>query len=173
MPWHQPVWGKLQASWPKDNANPNLGGIGMKHRRQRGSPVQEHRDQIRRALKQAIEPVVCFQGPPPGITNRATNPISRWCASTNSEASAFPQLLQQAHAVGECERRDRTPGGRQPPLKPANPPDTSTAPPAHGAGPTAPPAAPDTAPPHAILTNYSPSGALGPQPLRSSSQAAR
>ena len=134
---------------------------------------QQQRNQIRRALKEALEPVICFQGPPPDIANRATNPVSRRYVSTYSESSAFPQLLHQAPAVGECDRRDRTPGGRQPPLSTACPPSTSTAPPARGAGPTAPPAAPDTAPPHAIPTNYSPSGALGPQPLRSSSQAAR
>ena len=106
-------------------------GIGPKRGHCRGACTtrrrQQQRDQIRRALKQAIEPVVRFQGPPPGITNRATSPISRWCTSTNSKASAFPQLLRQAPAVGECDRRDHIPGGRQPPLKPANPASTSTA----------------------------------------------
>jgi ABC-type histidine transport system ATPase subunit len=49
-------------------------------REQRRSPCSTHggqqqRDQIRRALEQAIEPVVCFQSPPPDNTRPTASPL--------------------------------------------------------------------------------------------------
>ena len=46
-------------------------GIGSTLRR------QQQRDQIGRTLKQAIEPVIRFQGPPPGIARLTTKSIVR------------------------------------------------------------------------------------------------
>ncbi|MFM7641290.1 MAG: hypothetical protein ACKO45_07040 [Cyanobium sp.] len=61
---------------------------------------QQQRDQIRRALKEAIEPVVRFQGPPPDIASTATARQADSTRVLKLLASAFPRRSGDSSASG-------------------------------------------------------------------------
>lgn len=104
---------------------------------------QQQRNQIRRALKEAIEPVVRFQGPPPDIASTATAQLRNSTSVLRLGGLRVSAELRRLSC--EWSVASPYPGGRQPPLKQACPPSTSNAHPTPAAAPTAAPAAPGTA----------------------------
>jgi DNA repair protein RadC len=62
----------------------------------RYSTRQQQRDQIRRALKQAVEPVICFQTSPSGTTQPSKPFID-----------SAPELLRLASVLSRIHKRDR------------------------------------------------------------------
>jgi len=77
----------------------SVDGITRRIRTQRGGRCttrQQQRDQIRRALKQAVEPVIRFQRSPSGTTEPSKHSVN-----------STPELLQMASVRSRFHRRDR------------------------------------------------------------------